>query len=253
MSLHKRKYDCIFVTGTDTDSGKTFATEKLIKSLSYHGYTWLATKPIASGSRAINLDKSEHPQKVNDDALTLANANPLKWPYEWLNPLCFRQPIAPHIAAQQEGRELSAALLRNILTEQKQRAQQQQAGLLIEGAGGWLLPLNQQETLADVIEQLNLPVIVVVRMQLGCLNHALLTLTDILRRGLIVAGWIASEPSPQRMLNYTENLEYLKAAFRQRANAELLLELAHGCTDAAAIEQRGYTNLFKSVPAGNGV
>jgi dethiobiotin synthetase len=192
-----------FITGTDTGVGKTFVSLQLLHYFKKQGVSTLALKPIASGCE-------QTPQGlVNEDALALQAAASIKLPYHHVNPFAFLPPIAPHIAANQVGVTLSVAALTQTLTP----ILQTQADIkLIEGAGGWLLPLNKMETLADYIETLNVKIILVVKMQLGCLNHALLTAKEIKNRGLTLAGWVANtinEPMPY--LN--ENIETLSEHF----------------------------------------
>ncbi|HEU5281618.1 MAG TPA: dethiobiotin synthase [Gammaproteobacteria bacterium] len=192
-----------FVTGTDTGVGKTFVSLQLLHYFKKQGLSTLALKPIASGCEETANGL------MNEDALALQAAASIKLPYHHVNPFAFLPPIAPHIAANQVGVTLSVAALTQTLTP----ILQTQADIkLIEGAGGWLLPLNKMETLADYIETLNVKIILVVKMQLGCLNHALLTAKEIKNRGLTLAGWVANtinEPMPY--LN--ENIETLSEHF----------------------------------------
>lgn len=201
--------NCVFVTGTDTDAGKTVAAVALLQALQQHGLRCLASKPIAAGA-----SQTEHGLR-NSDALHLQQAAGALQAYEQVNPHCFAAPIAPHIAAQQQGQRLQGSAIAASLRQlQAQPADYR----VIEGAGGWLLPLNERETLADVITELGIPVVLVVGLKLGCLNHALLTVADIERRGLRLVGWIANQPQPEAMTCQTENIALLKA----RINAPCL-------------------------------
>ena len=182
--------NCVFVTGTDTDAGKTVAAVVLLQALQQRGLRCLASKPIAAGA-----EQTEHGLR-NSDALYLQQAAGGLQAYEQVNPYCFAAPIAPHIAAEQQGHRLQGSAIAASLRQlQAQPADYR----VIEGAGGWLLPLNAHETLADVITELHIPVLLVVGLKLGCLNHAFLTVADIQRRGLPLVGWIANQPQPQAM------------------------------------------------------
>lgn len=195
----KQKY---FVAGTDTDAGKTLISAALLYKAKAAGMTTVGLKPIAAGCE-------ETPDGLrNDDALKLIEQSTEKLPYEQVNPIAFARPIAPHIAGQLLQRPLSAGrivgLLRGVLMINRAQFS------LVEGAGGYRVPLNPKETLADVSKELKLPVILVVGMKLGCLNHALLTVESIQRDGLKLAGWVANRIDGD-MDVYEENVETLHA------------------------------------------
>ena len=154
-----------FVVGTDTDVGKTFISSALLGLARGRGLRCIGMKPIAAGCR---LDAGS---LRSDDALSLMSASDTQIEYETINPIAFKPHIAPHIAAAQAGRALRAADLTAHCRAVVARAVD---FVLIEGAGGWLVPINDTETLADVCVALNAAVILVVGMKLGCLNHALL-------------------------------------------------------------------------------
>lgn len=209
--------NCVFVTGTDTDAGKTVSAIALLQALVRRGFHCLASKPIAAGAEP-TADGLR-----NSDALLLQQAAGGAQSYAEVNPFCFAPAIAPHIAAELAGQSLQAHQLQLVLGE----LQQQSADwLVIEGAGGWLLPLNNSETMADVIEALQLPVLLVVGLKLGCLNHALLTVADIQRRGLKLIGWIGNQVTAEPMLFQQQNISLLKA----RISAPCLGLLPH-CAD----------------------
>lgn len=209
----------IFITGTDTDAGKTFCAAALIHALRAQHQQCRVLKPVAAGATAVSLPNGET-QLRNDDALQLLQASGVELTetaYAQANPYCFAPAIAPHIAAQLQHQRVSVAML-----EQHYRTLPNDADwCVIEGAGGWLVPLNEQESLADFVQTLDARVVLVVGMKLGCLNHALLTVADIERRGLQLAGWIANTLSTTPMPNYAENL----ATLRQRIAAPLLAEI----------------------------
>ncbi len=190
-----------FITGTDTDAGKTFAMCCLLQAANKQGLSTAAVKPVAAGG----LITSEGFK--NEDALLLQNICSLPLDYEEINPLCLKQAIAPHIAAAQEQLTVKA----DELAEYCKKIINKKADLtLIEGAGGWLVPLNQQEYIGDIVKALNVPVILVVGMKLGCLNHALLTVKAIQEDGLRLHGWIANQLDPD-MPVFEENLNTLQA------------------------------------------
>jgi dethiobiotin synthetase len=171
-----------FVTGTDTGVGKTWMTASLVHALAARGLRVAGVKPLACGGHAM-ADGWHH-----EDAEFLMRHASVALPYEAVNPVLLRAPIAPHIAAKQAGITLSAAGLHQACSALEEKADY----LLIEGVGGWEVPLNANETTADLAKLLGLPVILVVGIRLGCLNHALLTRDAILGRGLALAGWIAN-------------------------------------------------------------
>ena len=186
-----------FVTGTDTGVGKTAVSCALLAAAARAGLRTAAIKPVAAG-----CDAAGH----NEDALQLMQWMTEPLDYEQVNPVALMAAIAPHIAAQQEGRSLQAGrlagLCRGVML----------AGadfVLIEGAGGWRVPISPRETLADVAVQLQAGVILVVGMRLGCINHALLTAEAITRDGLRLAGWVANQPG-ETMPCYQENLDSLR-------------------------------------------
>lgn len=171
-----------FITGTDTDVGKTQIAAGLLVAAKRAGLTTVALKPVAAGCEIT-------PEGLrNSDALLLQSVMTEKLYYEQINPYAFAAPVAPHIAALQEKRSLSADRLMGFCRGVLPLAQ---FGL-VEGAGGWRVPINNHETLADLAKQLQLPVILVVGMRLGCINHALLTAEAIQRDGLTLAGWVAN-------------------------------------------------------------
>ena len=175
-----------FVTGTDTDVGKTLVSAGMLLAASTRGLSTAALKPVAAG-----CDITAEGLR-NDDALILQSVITQTLSYEQINPITLEPAIAPHIAAQQVRRSLSvdrlAGFCRGVLNS---------ADLtLVEGAGGWRVPLNPTETLADLAAVLKLPVILVVGIRLGCISHALLTAEAIARDGLQLAGWIANCVDP---------------------------------------------------------
>lgn len=191
----------IFVTGTDTGVGKTTISVLLLRKLNRLGYKTFALKPIASGCRMdVNYNL------ISDDALALQLAASLFKPYKIVNPIALKEPIAPHLAAELMGKNLSIALLTEIITTHLQV----EADInIIEGVGGWSIPLNEKELFSEVICSLKIPVILVVAIKLGCLNHAILTYHNILQMKVPLLGWVAN-CIEQNTLAGSKNIETLK-------------------------------------------
>jgi len=175
-----------FVTGTDTGVGKTVVATALTRALVARGRRVAVMKPVASGS-------DPTPEGLrNADALALIAAGNVAVPYEAVNPYCFLPPISPHIAAREAGVAVDLALLRA-------RLDALAAGsdcVVVEGAGGWLAPISETAAIADLATTLGLPVLLVVGLRLGCLNHARLTREAIAARGAAFAGWVANAVDP---------------------------------------------------------
>lgn len=188
-----------FMTGTDTNVGKTLIAAGLLVVAKNKGFTTAALKPVAAG-----CEKTDAGLR-NDDALLLQSVITQKLYYEQINPIALEAAIAPHIAAQQEKRNLSADRLTGFCRGVIGSADV----TVVEGAGGWRVPINPRETMADLARNLQLPVIVVVGMRLGCLNHAFLTIEAIVRDGLPVVGWVANCIDAE-MPVLQENIESLK-------------------------------------------
>ena len=196
--MAKQQY---FITGTDTDAGKTYVCAGLLKSAAQQGLRSLGLKPIAAGADWIEN------KLCNEDALALQSASSVKLAYEQVNPVVFEPAIAPHIAAAKDNKVVSVSRLEGFVRGSLLTPHD---FALVEGAGGWRVPLNDRELLSDLAKRLSLPVIVVVNMRLGCLNHAFLTMEAIHRDGLTIAGWIANG-GQEDMPCYDENLATLKA------------------------------------------
>ena len=189
-----------FVTGTDTGVGKTIVSAAILEAAKALGKRTLAMKPIASGCE-------QTPEGLrNEDALMLQAAMTESLSYDSVNPIALAPAIAPHVAARQAGSHLTAQRLIGFC-----RGVQMRPGdlLLVEGAGGWRVPLNDQETYAAVPRDLGLDVLLVVPLQLGCINHALLSAEAIRADGLRLAGWVANHPHQETMDCEQETLTYL--------------------------------------------
>ncbi len=193
-----------FVTGTDTGVGKTLVSCALMHAFAAHDKRVVGFKPVASG-----CDDYDH----NDDAKKLRAASNVQTTYGQVNPYCFVPSVAPHIAARQSGVRID---LKRILVSYGELASLAEE-VIVEGAGGLLVPLNEMQDSADLAKELNLPIIVVVGIRLGCINHALLTMRVIDDCGLECAGWVANVIE-QNMLALNENIESL----RERLEAPLI-------------------------------
>ncbi len=191
-----------FITGTDTGVGKTLVTVALTRALVGLGKRVAVMKPVAAG--AIKTAAGE----FNDDALDLLAASNVKAAYADVNPWLLRTPASPHLAARAEG----VAIGHERIAAAFGRLRAVSDLVLVEGAGGWLAPISATETMADVAEKLALPVLMVVGLRLGCLNHALLTREALRARGLRFAGWIANRLATEMPLA-AANIETLSSRF----------------------------------------
>ena len=171
-----------FITGTDTEIGKTFVSSLLIKIFAEEGLQVIGMKPVASGAKNINGTLK------NEDALTLIQASNVDADYKNINPYVFEPAVSPHIAAENAGVEIDLEKIKKCFDQ----LQKISDVVVVEGVGGWYAPLSCHTTVADLAETLQLPVILVVGLRLGCLNHALLTAQAIRQSGLPIAGWIAN-------------------------------------------------------------
>ena len=196
-----------FITGTDTEIGKTFVACALLHAARARGRRAVGMKPVAAGAE---LRGGEF---INEDAARLRAAGSFDPGLALLNPYCLAQPIAPHIAAAEEGVHIDPALIRQAFLTLTEQADV----VLVEGVGGFRVPFGADYDSADLARDLALPVILVVGMRLGCINHALLSVEAIRARGLPLAGWVANQVDPT-MLRFEENLQ----ALRQRMEAPLL-------------------------------
>lgn len=197
MSLAPQSY---FVTGTDTSVGKTYISNALIKHFVAQGYKTIGMKPIASG-----CERDAQGEFMNEDVAALVQASNIVAPIDLVNPYRFIPAIAPHIAAEQ----VEVTIDIDVISKAYQQLNKLADIVIVEGAGGFLVPINRSQTLADLAIVLDIPVILVVGMRLGCINHALLTVEAIQAKGLHLAGWIANQVDPD-MAMFDENLESLQ-------------------------------------------
>lgn len=200
-----------FITGTDTGVGKTRFAVALLEACARQGMRAVGMKPVAAGAEA------EAGVWVNDDVRRLRAASGVAAPSEWVNPFLLREAVAPHIAAERAGVRID---IPRIVAAHGQLAALAEV-VVVEGVGGWRVPLSARRDTADLAAALGLPVFLVVGMRLGCLNHALLTAEAIRGRGLTLAGWVASQVDPAMAL-YDENI----AALAQRLGAAPWAELS---------------------------
>jgi dethiobiotin synthetase len=190
----------LFVTGTDTGIGKTRTAAALCHAFAGRGARVAAMKPVASGC-------SNTPQGLrNDDALALLAAMNVRADYSTVNPYAFAPAIAPHIAAREAGVDIDFG----VLDRAYERLRMQSEVLIVEGAGGWLAPLDDARGFADLAVHWQMDIVLVVGMRLGCLNHALLTAESIEHRGLALRGWVANSIDP-RFERLTENMATLQS------------------------------------------
>ena len=204
----------IFVTGTDTGVGKTRIAHALLQRIRAEGHSAAGFKPLASGA--------EHTAEGlrNDDALILQAASTPGLGYDEVNPWCFEPAIAPHLAAREAGIDIGL----DALDAAHDRLAQRHDWVVVEGAGGWLVPLNERHSFADWVERRGWPVILVVAMRLGCINHALLSAEAIQRRTRLL-GWVANvlPPAQERL---RDNIDTLRA----QLPAPLLASVPAGAT-----------------------
>lgn len=186
-----------FLTGTDTEIGKTFITCALLQHARLEGLKAAGLKPIAAGTDAAGL---------NDDVEAIRAASNVELPRAISNPYCLTAAVAPHIAAAEQGISIEFGPI----VAACEQARQQADLVIVEGVGGFCVPLGVDRSTADLAVELGLPVILVVGMRLGCINHALLTAEAIAARGLTLAGWVANRIDPA-MSRFEENLATLKA------------------------------------------
>ena len=196
-----------FITGTDTDVGKTLVSLALLQALKNQGHRVAGMKPISAGCKLANNEL------CNDDAIKLQHRSSIKIPYKTVNPYAFEPPVAPHLAAKNLGISIE---IDNIVSSYRTIAAQVDR-VIVEGAGGWLVPLDERRTMADIVDALALPVILVVGLRLGCLNHALLTVENIKMRGAILGGWVVNVIDASMSFKQ-QNIDTLK----QRIDSPLL-------------------------------
>lgn len=173
----------LFITGTDTGVGKTRVSCAVLEHLKQAGHCVQGMKPVAAG-----CDKTADGLR-NDDALQLMMHSSQVLDYEVVNPYAFEAPAAPHVLAEQAGIVMDSDVILSRFRQLSAQCDQ----VVVEGAGGWLVPFNQEQSMADLAKLMRLPVVMVVGIRLGCINHALLTYQSIIDSGLSCLGWVANE------------------------------------------------------------
>jgi dethiobiotin synthetase len=201
-----------FITGTDTGVGKTCVSLGLMQALQSLGHSVAGMKPVASGCAGSEAGLR------NEDACKLQAQSSIATSYEQVNPYAFEPAIAPHLAAGALGIRVEIAVMETAFRHLESLAET----VVVEGVGGWLVPINESETMADVALALKIPVILVVGIRLGCLNHALLTADAITRCGAPLAGWVANRIDADCQWQ-DQNVE----ALRQRLGAPLLGDFSY--------------------------
>lgn len=207
MQKNKTAY---FITGTDTDVGKTYIASALIKHFCKQGLLTVGMKPVAAGAELVNG------RLLNSDVTELIKAGNVDADLALINPYVFSPAIAPHIAAEQAGVSVSLDNIQQAFDVLQAKADV----VVVEGAGGFRVPINRQETMADLVVKLNLPVIMVVGVRLGCINHALMTAGSIRAVGLNLVGWVANRIDPN-MPAIEENILTLKAMLKAPCVADV--------------------------------
>lgn len=194
----------VFITGTDTGVGKTYFTLACIKALQQAGIKTAAMKPIASGAELVNG------QLCNEDGLHIQQALNIDLEYKRINPYVFATPVSPHIAAAEAGVEIDLQKIRHAYQDLSRETE----FVIVEAVGGWLAPLSARQGVADLARVLDLPVIMVVAIRLGCLNHAMLTAQAILQSGLTLKAWVANLVEPKTR-HVDEQIKYLSNKLQQ--------------------------------------
>ena len=200
----------VFITGTDTGVGKSLFSAALLHALARHHRRVVGMKPIAAGTTLMDG------VLANDDVLALRAASNITVPAALDNPVLLHDPVSPHIAAQRAGVTIDIAHI----TDCHRQLMALADAVVVEGAGGFMVPVSHQHTGADLALALELPVVLVVGLRLGCLNHALLTAHAIRAQGLTLAGWVANHIEPT-MLAQQDNIAFLQ----QQLGAPLLASI----------------------------
>lgn len=194
--MKKQSY---FITGTDTDIGKTYIACKLIKQYIAQGYKVVGMKPIAAGCDLING------QWINEDVKLLSEASNVNAPLDLINPYAFKAPIAPHIAAAQAGVRIEMSVIKHAFEALTKLADV----VIVEGAGGLLVPIDDETTIVDLIKYLDIPAILVVGMRLGCINHTLLSYQVLRQQRIDLHAWVPNAIDPN-MAEYSNNVDTIE-------------------------------------------
>ena len=217
-----------FITGTDTGVGKTIVTLAVMELLKRRGFEVAGMKPVASG-----CDRGEYGLR-NSDAVQIMQACSAVQTYQQVNPYAFEPAIAPHIAAARSGEAIRTTTIVSVCRQLEETADR----VVVEGVGGWEVPLGHETMLPDLARRLKLPVILVVGLRLGCINHALLTASAIRSTGLDLCGWIANQQQP-----CIEAMDEIINTIRGRIDAPLLAVLPW-CKEPKPGEMADYLKEF---------
>ena len=214
----------LFITGTDTDCGKTYAACAIMCAYKALGYKVVGFKPVASGSTYVDG------ALVNEDVELLIEHANVELPANIINPYIFEPPISPHFAARQSGQRIEPQHI-----EMAFRHCQEAADIVVvEGAGGWRVPLDEGFDIAALSKQLNIPVVVVCGLRLGCINHTLLTINDIRRSDVPIFAWVANQISATY-----EYVDDTIATIQSAVSVPLLAKLEYSkVADAASAAQK---------------
>ncbi|MEM7540129.1 MAG: dethiobiotin synthase [Pseudomonadota bacterium] len=217
----------IFISGTDTECGKTAVACALINAASQSGLDVLGMKPIASGSqRRDGVLENEDVERI---LAANGRAGAAPETEQWVNQFMFEPPIAPHIAAAQTGNAIDVEVIGEAYTRLAERCEH----VIVEGVGGWRIPLNEGDFLAELPRRLGLPVLLVVGVKLGCINHALLSASAIGDDGLELRGWVANEIEPD-----TQVKDDIITTLRTHIEAPMIARIGHNACDASAFSER---------------
>ncbi len=219
-----------FITGTDTNVGKTHVARQIIRLFSGKGFKVSAYKPVASDAYCLN------DSLVNQDALSLMAESSVVLPYNDVNPYCFEPAIAPHIAANDAQVEIKLSTIETCFKVHQSIAE----WVVVEGAGGWKVPLSDKLGFDDVAQALDLPIVLVVGLRLGCINHALLTEEAILSKGCNIVGWVANNVEPD-FDRRDENMQ----ALRRRMKTPCLAVLEHDCALDLTQQEQFFRGLLR--------
>ncbi|PWD88090.1 dethiobiotin synthase [Ignatzschineria cameli] len=222
---HQCYHQCYFITGTDTEIGKTYVSTLLLKALNRQGIRANGYKPVASGAAKTPLGIK------NPDAYSLLSASSTQLPYEMVNPYFFPEEEAPHILADKKGQVIDFEVMTRGLAQLREKGDL----TLVEGAGGWYTPLSFERSYSDWVIQNRLPVIVVVGLKLGVINHARLTFDAIRAAGLPVIGWVANHLSESSSLpDYIAGIQAFtdipmigEIPYQAAQNSDLMAKIDH--------------------------
>jgi dethiobiotin synthetase len=225
-----------FIAGTDTNAGKTYVSTQLLNYFNKRGYSTIGIKPVASGCFR------QDGKLFNDDALALQAASSIKLDYDYINPVTLEPPVSPNIAAGLINLPLTASKL----SDQCHYALNYPADVcIVEGAGGWHTPLNETETMADFVILQQLPVILVVGIRLGCINHAILTFNAMQQAKIRVIGWIANVIDPA-----LQHADKVINTLQQHLSAPYLATVRyHECHPREGGDPSNYPDTFKWITA----